>query len=592
MFTDNIASGGIASRVLFELLGQYKQRPFIYVEPQGNFGDCLIYQGAKKLAGLAGLTYKTAGYQEFIHSRYSQDTVIYINGGGGFTPFWSGRAIRALKRALGIHQGVVILGPTTFYDQGILSDVFSRENMQKSSCERALIFARDETSYGWLKRYLENRFEVLLDHDTALNLCPADLVYGNFPGKYALYAVREDREAVDMPNKSGRLPLWLDPAKACGTLEEFIFLHGQAKEIITNRLHSAILGLIFGIPTRLFANNYHKNRSVWQFSLAPRGVKWIEAKDVVPGQGNFTRTPDIKVTGNNYLEGTGDHIIFDQSIFLKSDHVPQASVIIVTYNIKQPLMDNLEALKKQTFKDFEIFVIDNNEKIDLRGLIRGHPVNYIKLRKNYGICAARNIGIKLAQAGIIIFLDDDARPETNLVEEHLRAYQTLDILGLRGRILPRTGSIYNYLAGNYDLGKDIISCRINAEANCSFRKDFLFGIGGFNTNFKGSGILEGTELTYRGIKWCQKKDKFIYYPKVAAYHDYADSFVKYIRKKLCYIEHRKILENKYHDFSCFMESYGLLARDLNFKLPLWKKARLFFINGLARPIIMAKKKTI
>ena len=45
---------------------------------------------------------------------------------------------------------------------------------------------------------------------------------------------------------------------------------------MTDRLHSAILGTILGIPVTLMPNSYHKNRAVWEYSLSERGVKWLD----------------------------------------------------------------------------------------------------------------------------------------------------------------------------------------------------------------------------------------------------------------------------------------------------------------------------
>lgn len=53
-------------------------------------------------------------------------------------------------------------------------------------------------------------------------------------------------------------------------------LHVKANNLYTNRSHSAILGSLLDKPTYMFAGAYHKNRSIWEYSLKDRGVKWIE----------------------------------------------------------------------------------------------------------------------------------------------------------------------------------------------------------------------------------------------------------------------------------------------------------------------------
>ena len=54
-------------------------------------------------------------------------------------------------------------------------------------------------------------------------------------------------------------------------------MHVYAKSISTNRLHSAILGAICGKPVTLGPSSSHKNKSVWQYSLASGNVRWAHS---------------------------------------------------------------------------------------------------------------------------------------------------------------------------------------------------------------------------------------------------------------------------------------------------------------------------
>jgi GT2 family glycosyltransferase len=144
---------------------------------------------------------------------------------------------------------------------------------------------------------------------------------------------------------------------------------------------------------------------------------------------------------NDYIENLDlDNFIVKKVNLMKVSIKPNASVIIVTYNNSDLLLLNLDNLNKQIVSDFEIIIIDNNEKIDIFPLIKKYPINYIKLKKNYGLSFARNIGIKLARGEIVIFLDDDAIPAPDFVEKHINAYKEYNIYGLRGKAIPRTSS--------------------------------------------------------------------------------------------------------------------------------------------------------
>lgn len=253
--------------------------------------------------------------------------------------------------------------------------------------------------------------------------------------------------------------------------------------------------------------------------------------------------------------------------------LPEASVVIVTYNSNKKLLNQcLDSLNKQTFTNFEILVVDNNDKIDIKDLISNYDLKYIKLNRNYGLTIARNIGIAISKGKIIIFLDDDAIPANNFVREHIQAYNEYDVFGLRGKSLPRTTSIYNYLASHYDLGEQTIPWTINLEGNSSFKKDVLIAVGGFNPELQGAGGHEGLELTYRIIKKYQDKNKLIYYPEAIIYHDYSDTFIRYLKKQLRHDMHSNILECQFPELFKFTSEYNIAPRELK------KEDRSIFIQ--------------
>ena len=266
---------------------------------------------------------------------------------------------------------------------------------------------------------------------------------------------------------------------------------------------------------------------------------------------------------NSYLTNLDfDNLIEKKINLIKKIETPNASVIIVTYNHSILLLKNLDSLNKQTVSDFEIIIIDNNEKNDIFPLIKNYPINYVKLKKNYGLSLARNIGIKLARGGIVIFLDDDALPANDFVEEHINAYKEYNIYGLRGKAVPATYSFYNYLAGLYNLGDKVIPCPICLEGNSSFKREVLIEIGGFNSELKGAGGHEGLELTYRFFNKYRDKSKLVYYPKAIIYHDGANTFYKYIKKILRSTRHSELITTRFPRIWEFYSEYNLKPKKL------------------------------
>lgn len=242
---------------------------------------------------------------------------------------------------------------------------------------------------------------------------------------------------------------------------------------------------------------------------------------------------------------------------------PEATVIIVTYNTNQKLLSqNLDSLKKQLNNNFEIIIVDNSDKADVKQIISSYRLKYIKLKKNYGLSLARNIGIKFAKGDIVIFLDDDAIPAPDFIEKHINAYKEYNIYGLRGKAIPATHSFYNYLAGLYNLGDEVIPCPICLEGNSSFKREVLIKIGGFNSELKGAGGHEGLELTYRFFNKYKDKSKLVYYPKAIIYHDGANTFYKYIKKILRSTRHSELITTHFPRIWEFYSEYNLKPKKL------------------------------
>lgn len=87
------------------------------------------------------------------------------------------------------------------------------------------------------------------------------------------------------------------------------------------------------------------------------------------------------------------------------------SVIIPVYNVENYLEECLNSVLKQTFKDFEIILINDGTK-DSSGLIcEKYNANYNNIiyliQENSGLSATRNKGISIANGEYIIFIDSD-----------------------------------------------------------------------------------------------------------------------------------------------------------------------------------------
>ena len=100
---------------------------------------------------------------------------------------------------------------------------------------------------------------------------------------------------------------------------------------------------------------------------------------------------------------------------------PRVSVIIVNYN-GAPFLDRLlSSMNDQTFKDFEVIIVDNASKDDslkvVENLFSGSSnFNVIRLSQNYGYCEGNNIGLEFSKGEYIVLLNNDTYVSSTWLE--------------------------------------------------------------------------------------------------------------------------------------------------------------------------------
>lgn len=90
--------------------------------------------------------------------------------------------------------------------------------------------------------------------------------------------------------------------------------------------------------------------------------------------------------------------------------MPAVSVIVPSYNRAHLLGRALRSVARQTYKDFEVIVVDDGSTDDTEGVVKEFPslnIRYIRHERNKGEAAARNTGVMAARGEFIAFLDSD-----------------------------------------------------------------------------------------------------------------------------------------------------------------------------------------
>lgn len=99
---------------------------------------------------------------------------------------------------------------------------------------------------------------------------------------------------------------------------------------------------------------------------------------------------------------------------------PAVSIIIPCYNSEKWIVDSLQSIYNQTYKNFEVIVIDDGSEDNTNKIVQEFDSSIIyKYQKNKGPAAARNLGVKIAKGDYIAFLDSDDLWEKNKLEKQL-----------------------------------------------------------------------------------------------------------------------------------------------------------------------------
>ena len=107
------------------------------------------------------------------------------------------------------------------------------------------------------------------------------------------------------------------------------------------------------------------------------------------------------------------------------------SIILPTYNSEKYIFECISSVLNQSYKEFEIIVIDNNSSDKTLNIIRSFKSEKIKIFniKNYGnISISRNLGIEKSIGNWIAFIDSDDLWEKDKLEILSNKFNNYDFI--------------------------------------------------------------------------------------------------------------------------------------------------------------------
>ena len=103
---------------------------------------------------------------------------------------------------------------------------------------------------------------------------------------------------------------------------------------------------------------------------------------------------------------------------------PKVSAILITYNAEKNLKKVIKSIKKQSYKNFDLIVIDDASSDKTVSILK-NSFNPKKVRlhinnRNYGVGYCRNMGMKMNKNPYVVFFDDDDISNKARIEEQIK----------------------------------------------------------------------------------------------------------------------------------------------------------------------------
>ncbi len=201
---------------------------------------------------------------------------------------------------------------------------------------------------------------------------------------------------------------------------------------------------------------------------------------------------------------------------------PLVSVVIVTWNRREDVLETIQSVYDQAFPDYEIVVVDNGSTDGtVDALHQTYPeVRVVALDRNTGPTGGRNAGVARARGEIIFFLDSDASLGHETLVHTVDKFQSNPDLGVIAcKVVNATTKQFDNTAGW------IFSEKVKAAQDAEFFS-FSFSECGSAIQkkvFDQAGpfwefLFFGREGEELGLRVWKAGYKILYHPEAVVYH--------------------------------------------------------------------------
>jgi glycosyltransferase len=190
------------------------------------------------------------------------------------------------------------------------------------------------------------------------------------------------------------------------------------------------------------------------------------------------------------------------------------SIITPTFNSARTIQSNLDSIKSQSFKDYQLIIIDNNSTDETVNIIKKNNIPNIKflIESDLGIFDAINKGIKISDNDLISVLhSDDLYDNENVLKdvvETFHEHKENDIIYGDLKYVKKNNvniTLRYWKPGHYN--KDLFFKGWHPPHPSFFAKKKLFGSYGYYTINNGNSA--DVELMFRFLDTHSLKSKYL-----------------------------------------------------------------------------------
>lgn len=212
---------------------------------------------------------------------------------------------------------------------------------------------------------------------------------------------------------------------------------------------------------------------------------------------------------------------------------PLISIILTTKNEGENISRFLRSVKKQTYRDIEIIVVDNHSSDKTKLLAQRYT------RKVYDFgperSSQRNFGAKKSNGDYLVFLDADMELGKGVIKDCI---DTIEKEGLKVLTIPETTIGESFIAKIRKFEREMYMGEFFFEVPRFFERGVFWEFGGYDPKLTGP---EDYDLPYR----LSKKYKIARSSEYIFHHEEKLSLGKLLRKKYYYAKNGAFYATKH-----------------------------------------------